>query len=183
MGFALKLDVPISETVCNSCNITDKTQQISSGNLNIIYQIPISGENNNVPNSDFVVSIDVRKIKYKKIGEGAYTTTAQLFVICPKCDKEHIVEKCFEAPRIYLEQSRDCDICGEKLCFQEEEFNIEDIDGIPFVTIKGILICKKCQNETPFTTSGNVLDENTVKDNNTYIITCGKGQKLYIEMN
>ena len=65
MGFALKLDVPISETVCNFCNITDKTQQISSGNLNIIYQIPISGENNNVLNSDFVVLM-FEKLNIKK---------------------------------------------------------------------------------------------------------------------
>ena len=36
MGFALKLDLPISATVCDSCIATDKMQQISEGNLNLI---------------------------------------------------------------------------------------------------------------------------------------------------
>ena len=182
MGFALKLDLPVSATVCNSCNTTEKMQQISAGNLNLICKVPVSGENYNVPNSDFSVKIDVRKIKWHRARKGEYTAMAQLFVICPKCDKEHVVERCFDAPRIYLEQSRNCEICGGKLSFQEEEMDIEDKSGRPFVTISGRLICEKCQNETSYYADGSVSDENRDEDEETYIITCGKGQKLFIKM-
>lgn len=182
MGFALKLDLPISATVCDSCSATDKMQQISEGNLNLICRVPVSGGNNNVPNSDFSVKIDVRKIKWERAGKGAYTATAQLFVICPKCDKEHMVERCFEAPRIYLEQSRNCEICGGKLSFQEEEMDIEDRGGRPFVTISGRLICEKCKNETPYFADGSASDENKDANKETYVIACGKGQKLFIKM-
>ena len=59
MGFALKLDLPIRETVCNSCRSTDKMQQVSEGNLNFICSVPVSSGNNNVPNSNFSVKISI----------------------------------------------------------------------------------------------------------------------------
>ena len=62
--------------------------------------------------------------------------------------------------------------------FQEEEMDIEDRGGRPFVTISGRMICEKCQNETPYFADGSVSDENK----EIYAVACGKGQKLFIKM-
>lgn len=182
MGHFLTCKIPISETVCTECKIESKDQRIAQGNLNMIYNIPISSGDTDIPNKSFSVKIDVRKIKWKRECVGSYFATAQMFVICPKCDKLHEIEQIFEAPKIYLEQSRTCEKCGGSLTFQEEELDIEDRNGKPYITMSGKLICEKCQMESSLSVTGEVSPATKENSGTTYVVACGKGQELHIKM-
>ena len=182
MGRFLTCKIPISETVCSECKIESKDQRVAEGNLNIIYDIPISSGDTGIPNKGFSVKVDVRKIKWKRECTGSYFATAQMFVLCPKCDKPHKIEQIFEAPKVYLEQSRTCEGCGGSLTFQEEELDIEDRNGKPYVTMTGKLVCEKCQRESSLSVTGEVPPTTKEDSASTYVIACGKGQELRIKM-
>ncbi len=182
MGFLLTHKIAISKTLCSECNNESKNQRISQANLNIVYDIPIHLDKTDAPNNEFSVKVDVQRVKWQKDNFGAYYAIAHMYVLCPKCSKPHEIEQLIEAPRIYLKQSRRCDNCGSMLSFQEEELDIEDRNGKPFITLVGKLICQKCQTVSPHTFSGKALSMGKEREISSYVIACGKGQKLFIDV-
>ena len=180
MGRFLTCKIPINETVCSECIIESKDHKVAEGNCNIIYNLSIPSKDNGIPNKGISVKVDVKKVKWKRECTGAYFATAQMIVLCPKCDKPHIIEQIFEAPKVYLEQSRTCEQCGGSLIFKEEELDIEDRKGNPYVTVTGKLFCERCQRESSLSVTGEVLPTTKEKSTSTYVIACGKGQELRI---
>lgn len=181
MESSLMIDLPISAIICDSCKDNKEIHECSRGNMNFITNVAVPDQNRVVHNDKFTVQVDVKKIVWNTVEKGIYATMAQMLVMCPKCDKQHVVKRYLVAPRAYLEQSRTCVSCGGDLSFQEESLDIEDCRGKPFITITGTLKCEKCKNEIRHSAGGGITKE---KDGNggEYTVMCGKGQKLHISL-
>ncbi len=143
MGNILTCQIPLSKTICSECNTPSIQPSITAGNSNII--IERTGNNEDIHSSNFKVKVDVKRIKYKKQNDGTFSASAQLLVLCPKCDKPHEIEQVIDTPSICFENSKKCDVCGEFLKFEESSLEISDKKGKPFITISGKSYCPKCK--------------------------------------
>lgn len=179
MGRFLTCRVPISKCVCVNCQ-GDKTQhQISEGNLNLLYTISIPKET--VAAESFKVQVDIIKIKWIHDDNGGYIAKAQMKVRCPKCDKDHEIDQIIETPRLFFEKTKKCDSCGGNLSFQEEELEIEDQNGMPFVHVSGKLICEKCNKSSLFTANTEIPDSKLTEEMHDFAISCGKGETIKVQ--
>ena len=182
MGCFLKYHLPLNEIICTECRSGALKHHISNGNANIIYNVSVPSGEDTIQNSHFTVEVDVKKIKWKKERKGLYSAMAQMYVVCPKCDKLHEIDKIIKTPKLYFEQTCKCEVCGGRLLLQGEEIEIQDRNGKPFVHLIGKLICEKCQNESSLSTNSEaqVSDNDNIKS--SYVVAFGKGQELHIEL-
>lgn len=181
MGRFLTCRVPIIKCVCSECQAEKTQHQISEGNLNLLYSFSEPKEHEGVAADSFKVQLDIKRIKWIHEDNGGYYAKAQMKVICPKCAKEHEIEQSIDAPRLFLEQSKKCDSCGGNLSFQEEELEIEDKNGTPFVHVSGKLICEKCNKSSLITANTEIPDSKLTEEMHDFAISCGKGETIKVQ--
>lgn len=140
MGYLLKTNIPLSAFLCHSCSTTTMdSHRDNNAAAYIRYDVPIV-----VDSQQLTVSLDVKKITWRKFNTGAYLAYSEMYVECPLCNLRHNILSKIEAPKILLENSMNCDICGSNLSLTEENIELEDEDGRERLRIKGTLICKNC---------------------------------------
>ncbi len=138
----MKIPVNISSLTCNECSISTRPKT-SGGNANILYDVSMS----TIENNTFIVNLDVKKIKWERIGENIYSASAEMLVSCPVCDKQHELLYKINAPKMFLEQNTKCKKCNNLMTFCNEKITVEDIDGQEYLKVSGFLFCKHCNSK------------------------------------
>lgn len=146
MGYLLKAKVPLRMYLCSNCLLRERHEhKDSNATANIRYAIPISKGNQQI-----AVSIDIKKITWKQIKPGIYEAFSEMQVECPLCSTYHGISYKVNAPRIMLESTIACEVCGSKLSLCNESIILEEESGREYLKIKGILFCKKCCKDIQF---------------------------------
>ena len=104
--------------------------------------VEVPGGNDTPP---VTVTLDVRKVKWEKRGDGVYQAHAVATYACPSCDQVHEIRHHLEAPVLFLRNSLQCRTCGGPLTSSDEliEYS-ETTDEGPMVELSLKLMCEHC---------------------------------------
>jgi hypothetical protein len=96
------------------------------------------------------VTLDVRKISWRKAAPGRYLATAAAIVTCPCCQKAREIQKYLQAPTILLSDIGQCQTCKGALEVEGEEIDYQDNgSGDWEVDVRAMMVCRKCSRAEP----------------------------------
>lgn len=141
------IKIPLSELSCGDCR-TEMTDERSA------VPVPFHATIVNVPGAEDLeplsVTLDVRKISWRKASPGRYLATAAAVVTCPCCQKAREIQKYLQAPSILLSDIGQCQICKGGLEVEEEEIDYQDAgSGNWEVDVRATMVCPKCSLREP----------------------------------
>jgi hypothetical protein len=136
------IEVPISGLTCDEC-----LDEMNHARAQV--HVPFHATSVLVPGEEdlepLTVTLDVRKISWRKQSAGRYAATALVTVFCPCCEKARDIQPYLEAPSILLTDIGKCRTCKRGLELEEEEINYQDAgSGHWEVDVRANLVCRAC---------------------------------------
>lgn len=137
-----KIEVPISKLTCDHCldEITGERAKV---------HVPFHATSVTVQGGEdfepLTVTLDVRRISWRKQSASRYAATALVTVFCPCCERARDIQPYLEAPSILLTDLGTCRTCKGALELEEEEINYLDSgSGRWEVDVRANLVCRTC---------------------------------------
>lgn len=137
-----RIELPLTELACGECRtgMADEREAV---------RLPFHATLVTVPGAEdlepLTVTLDVRKISWRKAAPGRYVATAAVVVTCPCCQKARDIQHYLQAPSILLTDIGQCRTCKGDLEVEEEEINYLDSgSGNWEVDVRATLICRTC---------------------------------------
>ena len=137
----MNIAIPIASLLCEKCSSEPMENGLENATQYVKYDILFDNDNEEI----ITVSLDVKKISWKKIEQGVYVAIAIMSVICPCCEANRYLRYQLESPIILLTNIGICRVCSSKLSIENEE--IEYIDSEKYgllLKVKGKMICHSC---------------------------------------